>query len=126
MKRFFASSLKVKIGVAILSLVLFNIFAVSIGVAFFRDKFHFLANKSEKVVMSDLLFIEGGVVFAVGALVASGASNLRMETPSSLYADPDGHAKFLRESRRKQFSFGIVLMIVGVCLIGLSIAVSLI
>ena len=94
MNPFFASNLKVKIGVAILSLVLFNIFAVSIGVAFFRDKFHFLANKSEKVVMSDLLFIEGGVVFAVGALVASGSSNLRMETPSSLYADPNNHEDY--------------------------------
>lgn len=125
MKRFFSSKLKVKIGVVILFLVLFNVFAVSLGVSFLREKFQFLRNKSVKIVMSDLFFIEGAVIFAVGALVASGTS-LRVETFSSLYADPNGHVRYLRESRKKQFAFGIILIVVGASLIGLSISISLI
>lgn len=102
MRRFFSFRLKAKMGLVILSLLLFNLFAVSFGSSFLREKLPFLANKSEKFILSDLLFIEGAVILAIGALAASSASVLR----------------------KKQFAFGIILIIVGATLVGLSIAVS--
>lgn len=124
MRRFLSSRLEAKMGIIILFLLLFNVFAVSFGSSFLREKLPFLANKSEKLILSDLLFIEGAVIFAIGALIASGASVLRIETPSSLYARPSGHVRYLREERKKQFAFGIILIIIGVALMGLSIAIG--
>lgn len=126
MGRFFSSRLEAKIVIVIVFLLLFNVFAASFGASILREKLPFLKGKSEKVILSDLLFIEGAVIFAIGALVASGVSVFRIETPSSLYASPGGHARYLRESRKKQFKFGIILIIIGAALMGISIATFLI
>lgn len=124
MRRFLSSRLEAKMGIVILFLLIFNVIAVSFGISFLREKLPFLANKSEKTILSDLLFIEGAVIIFIGAAVASGASVLRIETPSSIYASPSGHAKYLREERKRQFAFGIILIIIGAASIGLSIAIS--
>ena len=104
-------------------MVLLCLCILDMFVAFFTSENAFWANKSKTVILSDFLFIEGIIIFSIGALVASGISVLRMERWQSLYASPNGHVKYLRQERRKQFSFGIVLMIIGAVLTGLSIAI---
>jgi hypothetical protein len=75
---------------------------------------------------ADLLFMEGMLVFAVGAGIASGIANLRRETYGTMIGDPEGHKEFLEEERSKQVADGIVLMAVGTIIIFLSIAFVLV
>jgi len=111
-----------KIGVVVACLCIANLI---IAVLLISESAVFLgARKSKMVVLSDLFFLEGAVVLAVGALTAAGTS-LRRESFSSLYAKPDGHRKFLEEQRPKQFFFGILLIIIGAVLIGLSVIVTI-
>lgn len=114
--------LEVKIGIILLFLLLFNIFIIKFG--FIRERLPLLAYKSEKNILSDLLFLEGAFTLGLGAYVASGISILRMETPSSLYASPNGHSRYVREVRKKQIAFGTILIIIGASLIGLSIIIG--
>lgn len=75
---------------------------------------------------ADLLFMEGILVFATGAYIASGIANLRRETYGTIIGDPEGHKEFLEKERSKQVADGIVLMTVGATIIALSIVFILI
>jgi hypothetical protein len=77
------------------------------------------------VRFTDLMFMEGILIFAGGARIASGMGNLRRETWRTLEADPEGHTEYLEEQRLKEDRDGIMLMIVGAIIIGLSIAAGL-
>ena len=113
-----------KIVLAVLLTLFFDALVAVFGFSFLHENLSFFADKSEACILSDLLFLEGAIVFTVGAFVASGASIFRIESKSSLYASPEGHVKYLRESRKKQFNFGIVLMVIGAILIGSAIAIG--
>lgn len=78
-----------------------------------------------RVRFSDLLFMEGILVFMAGVLIAGGGANLRRESPSTMMGSPSGHTEFLEEQRRKQISDGITLAIIGGILIGISIVIYL-
>jgi hypothetical protein len=69
----------------------------------------------------DLLFVEGIVIFALGAYVASGAANLRREGPATLISSPEGHKEYLEEQRSRQVSDGILIMVIGTIIIAVSI-----
>lgn len=114
--------LEVMVGVILVFLLLINIFIVKFG--FIREILPLMVYKSEKNILSDLLFLEGACILAIGAYVASGISILRMETPSSLYASPNGHSRYVKEVRKKQIAFGTILIIIGASLIGLSILIG--
>jgi len=112
-----------KIVLVLLFLLFFNVL-IAVLCSSFLQNFWFFADKSIAYILSNLFFFEGALVFAVGAFVASGLSIFRIESPSSLYASPEGHVEYLRESRKKQFKFGIVLVAIGAILIGSSIAIG--
>jgi len=68
----------------------------------------------------DLLFIEGTVIFAIGAYVASGVANLRRESYATLTGSPEGHKEYLEEQRSRQVSDGVLIMIIGAIIIAIS------
>lgn len=111
----FSFGLWTKIGLVIVFISVFNILVTFLGGLW--------ENKSRRIVLSDLFIIEGILIFGLGTLVASGISILRMETWRSLTASPGGHVEYLIEQRRKQFSFGIMMMIIGATLICLSVVI---
>ena len=76
------------------------------------------------LTLCNLLFIEGGLIFAVGAFIALGVPSRSIERPSSLFASPGGHVDYLRQRRRKQFSFGLILMLIGASLLASSIVIG--
>lgn len=78
-----------------------------------------------RIRFADLLFMEGILVFAVGAYVASGMSNPRRENWKTLSTDSEGYREFLEDQRPKQLSDGVILMIIGAIMIGLSLAIGL-
>jgi hypothetical protein len=98
-----------KIAVCVLLLCIFDLF-----VALFL-----------RIRLTDLLFVEGALVFAAGAFVAAGMANPRRKTWITLTADPEGYRKFLEEQRSKQVSDGVVLMIIGIVIIGLSLVIGM-
>lgn len=113
-----------KIVFALLLILFLDALVAVFGFSFLHENFSFFVDKSEACILSDLLFLEGAIVFTVGAFVASGVSIFRIESKSSLYASPEGHVEYLRKSRKKQFNSGIVLMVIGAVLIGSSIAIG--
>lgn len=114
-----------KIFWVILLLSVFNVLAISLGVTFLQERIWFFSERPRVYMLSDLLFLEGAVIFAVGTFVVSAVSILRIERSSSLYADSGGHTKYLRENREKHLHLGIVLISIGATLMGLSIAISM-
>jgi len=86
-----------KIVLVVLLLLFFNALIAVFGFSFLHENFWFFADKSATCILSDLLFLEGAIVFTVGAFVASGASIFR---------------------------FGIVVMIIGAILISSSIVIG--
>ena len=76
------------------------------------------------LTLCNLLFVEGGLIFAVGGFIASGIPSMLIERSSSLFASPGGHVDYLRQRRRKQFSFGLILMLIGGSLLTSSIFIG--
>jgi hypothetical protein len=77
-----------------------------------------------RIRFEDLMFMEGVLVFAAGAYVASGMANPRRENWKTLTADPEGYKEFLEDQRPKQLSDGIILMIIGATIIVLSLVIG--
>jgi len=107
-----------KIGIIILSLIIANII-----VTLFVGENLFWIKSSKKVSLTNLLFIEGAFIFGMGALITSGYTAARIDRWETMYGSPEGHADYIRQQRRKQINFGIVLMIIGALLVILSLAV---
>ena len=72
-------------------------------------------------IYGDVLFIEGMVVFAAGASVAAGLSNIKRERLATLMTDPDGLREFLEQQRAAQLSEGIWITVVGAIITVISI-----
>jgi hypothetical protein len=79
-----------------------------------------------QVRYGDILFIEGILVFAAGAYVAAGVSNVKRETQATMITDPEGLREFLEEQRAAQVADGIRIMIVGAIIIAISIITFLV
>lgn len=77
------------------------------------------------IPFADLLFMEGIFVFASGAYVAAGMANPRSQNWKTLMADSEVYREFLEDQRHKQLSEGIILMVIGAIIIGLSVAIGL-
>ena len=109
--------------VVTLSLLIFDFIIVSFSYEYLEAKFIIFHGKSREDIMRDIIFIEGITIFGFGAIIVGGLS----ENVGGLY-----HGGFFRGGavvrpaerknlREKQISSGILLMIVGVILTGLSV-----
>jgi len=72
--------------------------------------------------LTDVLFMEGALIFAFGGYVAAGPRTVDNRTT---IAYPAVSREYLEEQRPKQLSKGVVLMIIGAVLIFLSVIVGL-
>jgi hypothetical protein len=81
-----------------------------------------LLGKSRTVILlSDLLFLEGTVIFAIGIFIAV-ARAWQETTPSSETARET--TDNVEQTAKRQIHFGMLMVIVGAILIGLSITVG--
>lgn len=105
------------------SLLIFDFIIVSFSYEYLEAKFIIFHGKSREDIMRDIIFLEGITIFGFGAVLVGGLS----ENVGGLY-----HGGFFRggavvrpterkDLREKQISFGILLMIVGAILTGLSV-----
>jgi hypothetical protein len=103
--------------------LIFDAVAIKLGAPYLQQNFAILSGKSEITMVSDLLFGEGAIVLGVGALLAAGASKTSMgrQYPGQYYKEKEMTTDYVK-SRPSQMRIGVLLLIVGAILIGLSIA----
>ena len=81
---------------------------------------------SQTLITCDLLFLEGAIIFVIGAFLASGITWLLgvARYPRGRYYVEEKMDNDIRKSRKKQLRTGIFTMILGAMLIGSSVAIG--
>lgn len=100
-RHFKLSPITKKIVLIVSLLLIIDVLLVVFGGPFLSERIWFFSGKSATHMLSDLLFLEGGVIFAAGVFLF-----------------------LVAEFRPRQHSKGILLTIAGASLIGLSIALG--
>lgn len=113
-KRFRAAGTVEKILMTFSILLILDILLVVLGGSYLSENVITFLGKPKPIIFSDLLFIEGSIIFAVGAFLMIIIQN----RPSP------NRGSDTKQSGKKRIHPGVFLMIVGASLIGLSIAVG--
>lgn len=114
LKRFRPSKNSTKLFKIILSILIFNVLVAIFGPYLSADV-PFFSGKSAVLIISDLLFLEGAVIFAIGAFLEIGTAYF-----------PEKKTRDSGEgSHENRITLGVLFMIVGAGLIGLSIIIGL-
>jgi hypothetical protein len=106
-------------------LLIFDVLLIKLGASYLQQNFEIFSNKSETTLVSDLLFGEGAIILGVGALLAAGTSIISMgkQYPGQYYKEKEMTTDYVK-SRPSQMRIGVLLMIIGAFLVGLSILVT--
>ncbi len=99
-------------------LLAFNALVVVLGAPYLSENIAAFLGKSRIVILSDLLFLEGAVILAVGILIAVAAATQKIEPSSEPSAKTTDNAD---QSPEKLKNLGMLMMIIGAIMIGLSI-----
>ena len=110
-------------------LLIVSLFLISDGlVAFVAGSFlsthvgAFLGVENNIVILSDLLFIEGALIFAVGTFIALASSMRRTNPPP----EPTSEEKLEpKQIQKKPVNPIMIIILIGIVLIGLSILVGI-
>ncbi len=113
------------ISVAPLLFALFNYLFVSFAIPFWSSIGYIFGN-SVQTSLSVLFFIEGGIIFAVGAVFASGMLETTVE---GNFARLDPYAqkdiwKQRNEYPQKQYGTGVILLPTGTLLLAVAFALT--
>lgn len=73
----------------------------------------------------DVVFLEGLLIFAYGAYIASGMGNPRSADIRTTIADPEFYREWLEDQRSKQITEGAIMMIVGTALMISAVVIGL-
>jgi hypothetical protein len=103
-----------KIVMALCSLSVFDVALAFLGGPYLSRNVGTFLGKSNAAILSDLLFLEGAVIFAVGSFLALGL-------PFKPYKE---RTDDVEPPSKKRIHPSILLMIIGASLIGLSITVG--
>jgi len=120
-RRFITRKTLKNVFLMIFPLVMFDVLVAFLGGSYLSENIGTFLGKSKTVILSDLLFEEGAVIFAIGAFVAfiKGRKETKQLSESTTEATVNAE-----QSRDTRINSGVFLIIVGVILIGLSIAVG--
>lgn len=103
------------------SLLIFDVLVTALGAPYFSGNIGAFLGKSGTVILSDLLFLEGAVIFAIGAFIAFATAGHETKLSSEPTTDTTDNAE---PTRHKRIDPGILMMIVGAILMGLSMMVG--
>jgi len=108
------------------------IFVDFVLVFLFGSQFHsywgYIFGSNDKETLLALFFLEGAVIFGIGALFAAGISETKMASstnPATSYV-LSKISKQREEHREKQISTGFMLMLVGAPLLVISLVMCLV
>lgn len=103
-------------------LLSFDVVLVVLGASYLGETISFFSGKSAKTVLSDLLFLEGAAIFGFSALVTY---TILTKRDSDYESDADGKGTTDERRPQKRIPVWVLILIIGACLIGLSVAISL-
>jgi len=107
----------------VLIILIIDVLAVGLLTTFLHGWFF---GSSGTTILCNLLFLEGAIIFAIGAFLASGITWLLgvFRYPQGRYYVEEKMGNDIRHSRKKQLSTGILIMVVGAMLMGSSVAIG--
>ena len=105
----------------VLSLLIFDALVAFLGAPYLSKNIGTFFGKSKTVILSDLLFFEGAVIFIIGTFMA--VLKFIHEKESS-YESPTETTDNGGQTREGRIGTGIFVMIMGAILMGLSIIVG--
>jgi len=110
-----------KVLLIVSSLSIFDVLVAVLGASYLSGNIGTFLGKSGTAILSDFLFLEGVVILAIGILIAV-ARAWQETTPSS--ESTTGVADNVEQTPKKRISLGMLMVIIGAILIGLSITVG--
>ena len=105
----------------VFSLLIFDVLVVVLGASYLSENMGTFLGKSGTVILSDLLFLEGTVIFTIGTFIAVAKAAQKIkpfsEPPTEINVD-------VEKTPEKRINLATLLIIIGVILMGLSITVG--
>lgn len=121
LRRFKLPKATKKVLFIVLSLLILDALVAVFGAPYLSENIGTFLGKSKTVILSDLLFLEGAVIFAIGTFIAV----LRfMKEKEPLYETSTETTDNEEQTREKRIDAGILMIIIGAILMGLSITVG--
>lgn len=105
----------------VFSLLIFDVLVTVLGASYLSGNIGAFWGKSRIVILSDLLFLEGAGIFAIGTFIAVAKAAQKIKQFSKPSAEININAE---KTPEKRINTGILMMIIGAILMGLSIAVG--
>jgi len=105
----------------VLVLLVFDILLAGLGATYLNETVAFFFRKSVIFIFSDLLFLEGAIIFTIGAFLEFAQSFSGTRPPEKPQNKQTTNRKKLHEQLMRP---GSVMMIVGAAFIGLSIMIG--
>ena len=105
----------------VLILLIINAFVSLLGASYLSENIGVFLGKSGTVIFSDLLFLEGAIILAIGIFIAVAIESEKTKPLSKSSKETDPNAE---ETPEKGINIGVLMIIVGAILIGLSITVG--
>lgn len=103
------------------SLLIFDVLVTVLVASYLSGNIGAFLGKSRTVILSDLLFLEGAVIFAIGTFIAVARAWPETKLPSEPTTEIADNAELTRDKRIRP---GILTMIVGAILMALSMMVG--
>lgn len=100
------------------SLLIFDVLLAGLGGSYLSENIGAFLGKSQTVILSDLLFLEGVPIFVIGIFIAVAKSAQKMKPPSEQSTETTEN---VNQTLTRRIDIGTLLIIVGAILIGLSI-----
>ena len=120
-KRFMLPKAVRNIILILLLLLILDALVSFLGASYLSEKVGAFLGKSGTLIFSDLLFLEGTIVLAAGTLIAVAVESEKTKPLSKSSKETDPNTE---ETPEKGINIGVLIIIVGAVLIGLSMTVG--
>jgi len=99
-------------------LVIFDVLVAFLGGSYLSEHVGGFLGKSSRVILSDLLFLEGAAIFAVGTIIAAAIAMQEIKPSSEPATETTDSAEVTHDKWKNP---GALVIIIGAILIGLAI-----
>ena len=120
-KRFMLPKTVRKLILVVLFLLIFDALVSFLGASYLSENIGTFIGKSGTVIFSDFLFLEGSITLAIGIFIAVAVEWEKTKPLSEPSKEIDPNTE---ETPRKWMNIGVLMIVVGAVLIGLSITVG--
>lgn len=102
-------------------LLIFDVLVVVLGASYLSENTGTFLGKSRTVILSDLLFIEGAVIFAIGTFIVVAKAAQKTKPLSQPPTEITDNAE---KTPEKRINLATLMILIGAILMGLSMMVG--